>query len=991
MRQRNGFDTYNAGYAQALYERYLQSPATVDEAWRRFFSSGDAAEHGLIPLEAHANGAGLSPAQLRVAVGAAELVDAYRLRGHMAARLNPLAPAPEPPPTLQPEFYGITAEDLATLPASAIGFQGDALTVSDVLAYYRQIYCGTIGYEYEHLAEPERRHWLREQIESGAHRKPLDAEDKKRLLERLTALEAFEQFLHRSYLGMKRFSGEGNDMLVPMLDVAIERGAAAGAREIILGMAHRGRLNVLAHLLGTPYQRVIAEFEGIHPVGIGNGDVKYHIGGEGTYETRSGRRLDVTLAPNPSHLEFVDPVVEGMVRARQTDLHRPELVRDEDVVLPVLMHGDAAFAGQGVVPETLNMAELDGYRTGGTLHLITNNQIGFTTLPRSGRSTRYASDLAKGFDIPVVHVNADDPEACLAAARLAMDYRARFHGDVVIDMIGYRRYGHNEGDEPAYTQPVLYEAIGEHPTVRKLWADRLVADGVVTADEVEALWEAAHQRLIDAQAEVKKNVQTEEPGRNGGAPAGTETEPEAATAVARDTLVLVDRALHSWPEGFSPHPKLERQLRRRSAAVPDDRPLDWAHAEALALGTLLLDGRPIRMSGQDTQRGTFSQRHLVLHDVHTDARYTPVAGVAGIEVPFEIYNSPLSELAAMGFEYGFSVAAPDALVLWEGQFGDFANGAQVIIDQFISAGQAKWGQEARLALLLPHGSEGQGPEHSSARIERFLQLAAEGNLRIANCSTPAQYFHLLRRQALAAERRPLVVFTPKSLLRHPKATSPVAELTSGRFHPVLDDATADERREAVTRVVLSSGKFYYDLLAAADSPEANGGKAAAKGEKAGAKGEKAGAKGEKAGAKGEKAGAKGEKAGAKGEQGAENGGGAGNVALVRVEQLYPFPRPELEETLAGYPALEEVVWAQEEPQNMGAWPSMEPRIRRLLADAVRLAYVGRPERAAPAEGYANAQAAEQERIVKAVFEPLPTDSAAAPSRPRRARKGSRRK
>ena len=908
------FDAYNVAYVQALFEQYLQNPASVDERWRAFFEAGAAAPillpgqvpaAGGTPAAAPAPPAGIT--QLHAARAAGELVDAYRLHGHRAARLDPLGSEPPGHPMLRPEFHGITAEQLDTVPP---GFMDDlpaaAASMTAVLAWLRQAYTGTIGYEFEHLQNPEHREWLREQIESGAHRLPLSPEEQRRLLSRLTEVEALEQFLHRSYLGAKRFSIEGTDMMVPMLDLAVERAAAAGAREVAIGMAHRGRLNVLAHVLGVSYGELIGKFEGKQARTAGTGDVKYHIGAEGTYATRSGEPLTVLLAPNPSHLEFVDPVIEGMTRARQTDRSGRSPVQDENIVLPVLIHGDAAFSGQGVVAETLNLMRLAGYRTGGTLHIITNNQIGFTTLPSESRSTWHASDLARGFDIPIFHVNADDPEACLAVVRLAMGYRERFHSDVVIDLVGYRRYGHNEGDEPAYTQPVMYQQIAPHPTVRRRFADALIAAGVVSSDDVEALWQRSYQRLVAEQARVKQPVDAHEDV----AEHAEVEDASVATAVPAERIVALDRELHSWPADFAVNPKLARQLERRAKAVPAGGRVDWAHAEALALASLLADGVPIRLTGQDVERGTFSQRHLVLHDIHSDARYCPLAHIAEARASFEVYNSPLSELAALGFEYGYSVVAPRALVLWEAQFGDFINGAQVIVDQFISAGLAKWSQESRLVLLLPHGYEGQGPEHSSARLERFLQLAAENNLRVANCTTPAQCFHLLRGQALLELKRPLVLMTPKSLLRHPRATSPAAALASDAFHRVLDDAAADPAH--VQRVVLCTGKLYYDLVAGREQA------------------------------------------------------GADHVAIVRVELLYPFPGSELSAILARYRAAE-VAWAQEEPRNMGAWGYMAPRLRELLERPAR--YFGRPHHASPAEGFASSHEAEQNRIVAEALAP----------------------
>jgi 2-oxoglutarate dehydrogenase E1 component len=928
---RTVFDTYNAAYVQAVFEQYLQNPGSVDEAWRRMFES-DAGTRGLLGDRGSVNGshatttpqppAAPAPAegaatpsltQLRAARAAGELVDAYRLHGHRAARLDPLGTEPPGHPMLQPDFHGISREALATVPAALIDdLPGNSM--DEVLNWLQETYTGTIGYEFEHLEDPASREWLREQIESGAHRQPLSAEEQKRLLTRLTEVEALEQFIHRAYLGAKRFSLEGNDMMVPMLDLAIERAATSGAAEVAIGMAHRGRLNVLAHVLGLSYGDVIAKFEGIHAHTAGTGDVKYHLGAEGTYATASGKPLTVMLAPNPSHLEFVHAIIEGMTRAKQSDRTTAQLSQDFNLVVPVIIHGDAAFSGQGVVPETLNLARLRGYTTGGTLHIIANNQVGFTTNPSDSRSTDYSSDIAKGFDIPVFHVNADDPEACLAVVRLAMMYREKFHADVVIDLIGYRRYGHNEGDEPLYTQPVLYRRINEHPSVRRLWGQQLAEANVIGDDHLDATWQQVYDLLVQEQEQLRNR------GDDG---AHEEVEEEDGrddvvdTTVPGELLVSLDRQIHSWPEDFRINGKLQRQLDKRRKAVPDGGQLDWAHAETLAFASLLAEGTPVRLTGQDSQRGTFSQRHLVLHNAEDDSLYTPLAHLQEAKAPFEVHNSPLSELAVLGFEYGFSVVAPRTLVLWEAQFGDFVNGAQVIIDQFISAGRAKWGQLARLVMLLPHGYEGQGPEHSSARLERFLQLAAESNMRVANCTTPAQYFHLLRCQARTSVRRPLVVMTPKSLLRHPKATSGVRELSDGGFRRILPDTTVDAG--SVRRVLLCSGKVYYDLLAAR-------------------------------------------------EQAARD-----HVAIVRVEQLYPWPAEELAELLG--PLDAEVAWVQEEPRNMGAWFFAESRLREAGIEA---RYIGRPERASPAEGYADAHEAEQRRIV--------SEALAEGARPRRSRK-----
>ncbi len=901
----SGFtDPYNAAYAEEMYELWRSAPDRVPVEWRRLFAVREADGRARPVASAAAGREAESVSdQIRAARAAAMFVDAYRLAGHQAARLDPLGSEPAGHPMLDPSFHGISDEDLASGAIAEI--------VPDVLAWLRETYSGTIGYEFEHLEEPDRREWMREAIESGRFSDPLSGEARLRLLERLTEVEGFEQFLHRAYLGQKRFSIEGLDMLVPMLDLAIERAATAGAREVVLGMAHRGRLNVLAHVLGRSYEHIFAEFEG-HQAGTGTGDVKYHAGAEGTYATASGQPLTVALAPNPSHLEFVNPVVEGIARARQEDRGGPTLSRDPRRVVPILIHGDAAFSAQGVVAETLNMAELEGYATGGTLHLIANNQIGFTTLPRDGRSTYYASDLALGFDIPVIHVNADDPEACLTAVRIALGYRAAFGADFVIDLVGYRRYGHNEGDEPAYTQPVMYEQVDDHPSVRARWERSLLEEGLLDEERAEEIRSSLQHRLQEIQDRVKAEEGEHDDARMPAPPTLPEGPPEADTALDADTVRRLDAALHAWPDDFHVHDKLARQLGKRARVLADgDGPVDWAHAEALAFAALVAQGTPIRLTGQDTERGTFSQRHLVLHDADTGATYTPLAEVPGASAPFRVYNSPLSEVAALGFEYGYSAAALESLVLWEAQFGDFVNAAQVIIDQFLVAGRAKWGQEARLGLLLPHGYEGQGPEHSSARIERFLQLAAEDNIRVANCTTPAQYFHLLRLQALDARARPLVLFTPKSLLRHPRAVSSLADFTDHAFRPVLDDASGVDPAE-VRRLVICSGKVYYDLVA-------------------------------------------------------HEGEERERSAIVRLELLYPFPKAAVEQVLARYPSAEDVVWVQEEPRNMGPWHYTEPRLRKRLREGQTLRYAGRPGRASPAEGSAMAHREQQAAIVRDAF------------------------
>jgi 2-oxoglutarate dehydrogenase E1 component len=852
---------------------------------------------------------------LRYVSAAYALVRALRNFGHLAAHLDPLGSEPPGDPSLDPGRLGLTPEIMARIPADVLRIYVTGATLADALPHLRATYCGTIAYEVEHIGSHQERVWLRQVIESGEHRRPLSADGKKQLLARLTVVEALERFLHKAYLGQKRFSIEGLDMTVPMLDYTIELAGAHGTRKTTIGMAHRGRLNVLAHVVNVPYETILAEFEGgrreetAESEGgtAGTGDVKYHHGAEGVYRTSTGKDVAVTLSPNPSHLESVNPVVEGRARADQTNRHTPDAQHDFNGAMPVLLHGDAAFAGQGVVAETFNLARLRGYTTGGTNHLILNNQVGFTTDPRDGRSTDYSSDLAKGFDAPIVHVNADDPEACLAAVRLAMMYREKFHGDVVIDLVGYRRYGHNEADEPAYTQPMMYERIKNTPTVRQKYAAQLAGEGVVDAAQVEADFEAAYQRLTEIQRKVKSGQSTEDTQR-----ITSRSAPEPDTSVSGEALVKLNNELLAVPEGFTMHPKLQRQLEKRRDALKSREGVEWAHAESLAFASLLTGGTPIRLTGQDTERGTFSQRHLVLHDAQTGKAYTPIQHLPGVEVPFELYNSPLSEYACLGFEYGYAVEAPEALVLWEAQFGDFANGAEVVIDQFLIAGLAKWGETSRLTLLLPHGYEGQGPEHSSARLERFLALGAEGNIRVANCTTPAQYFHLLRRQALHQEIRPLVVMTPKSLLRLPAATSQLDDLVLGSFRAVLwdRDRTWPER---VTRLLLCSGKIYYDLAASPLRSEMT------------------------------------------------------NVKIGRVELLYPFPAAEIGEYVHRYPNLKEVVWVQEEPRNMGARKFVLPKVRDVLPPSVTLTDVSRPERSSPAEGYPAAHKAEQERIVNAAY------------------------
>ncbi|MGH9466522.1 MAG: multifunctional oxoglutarate decarboxylase/oxoglutarate dehydrogenase thiamine pyrophosphate-binding subunit/dihydrolipoyllysine-residue succinyltransferase subunit [Terriglobales bacterium] len=910
----------NEGYGRELWRLYRANSQAVPESWRAVFRrfAGDNG-NGYSSAERR-NGAAavLEPAALvpaafvpdletvRKQAAVFQLVHAFRVRGHLLANVDPLGMrAAMPHPELEPEHYGLGAADmrqqflcpLAGRPPDA----GPTCTLADILHVLRATYCGTLTLEFMHLQRPEERAWLQEHMEAGQDRRGIGPQQQRRILAQLTAAEEFEHLLQARFVGHKRFSVEGAEAMIPSLDAFLNLAAADGAQEIVLGMAHRGRLNVLVNVLGLSMNEMFSKFEDQDPESVdGSGDVKYHLGARGAHLTPDGSRLPIEMINNPSHLEAVDPVAEGSTRARQ-DLRGSSGENRGRQVVPILIHGDAAFAGQGVVAETLNLSQLGGYRTGGTLHLVINNQIGFTTAPAGARSSLYCTDIARMIQAPIFHANGDDPDAVVRATELAYAFRREFHKDVVVDIVCYRRHGHNEADDPSLTSPVLYRNIDQHPSVRVLYAAELVQRGLLSEAEAEAERAATREALSRAAAQP-------EPA------SAPEPEPEAyrpSTGVDEAVLTRIGNGLAALPEGFHLHPKLKNFLGRRQQAVAQKGAIDWSLAEALALGSLAVEGVPVRMSGQDTGRGTFSQRHALLYDYESAEAYIPLAHLDPAQRPVEIYDSLLSEEAAMGFEFGYAMSHATALVLWEAQFGDFANGAQVVIDQFIAASETKWARTSSLTLLLPHGFEGQGPEHSSARLERFLQLSADGNWRVANCTTAAQYFHLLRDQGLRRPRRPLILLTPKSLLRHPEVASPFAAFTGGAFQPALGDAEAGEE---TTRILLCSGKVYYDLTKARKAQAAN--LAASE-----------------------------------------------RPAIIRLEQLYPFPAEELARELARYPRLDDCCWVQEEPENMGAWSFVAPHLRALLPAEAALAHVSRKESASPATGSHSRHQQEQAALV----------------------------
>ena len=846
-----------------------------------------------------------------------ELINAYRVRGHLIADIDPLHALPVLyHPELDIETYGLTIWDLDRVFITDGLANRESDTLRKILDILQRAYCGKVGIEYRHIQSKEEKTWIREQIRREfVEPKPIPLDVKKRLLWKLISAEQFERFLHTKYLGQKRFSLEGCETVIPLLDRLIEGAADRGVEDITMGMAHRGRLNVLANVFGNLSERIFAAFEGsVHPeFPADEGDVKYHQGATGERLTESGKKVSLSLSPNPSHLEAVDPVVEGMVRAKQDRMvGQREIGREQtiDLALPVLLHGDAAFAGQGVVMETLNLAGLKGYRTGGTIHIIINNQIGFTTSPEAGRSTIYSTDVARMTQLPIFHINGDDPEAAYRVLQIALDYRQKFNKDVVLDLIGFRRLGHNETDEPSYTQPLMYARVKAHPGVRTIYAKRLIKEGVVTEEEVTKMIEERVRRYEETLANAKRKV-AEEPAQPQGQVEELDGSTVIQTGVVAETIRAIAHKIAVVPEGFNINPKMVGQLARRAKMGDGASPLDWAFAEAIAFGSLVLDGTRVRLSGQDSGRGTFSQRHAVLYDTQTGKAWAPLSELrsnSNSEARFEVFDSSLSEEGVLGFEYGYSVVNQSALVLWEAQFGDFGNGAQTIIDQYIAASEDKWKQTSRLVMLLPHGYEGQGPEHSSARLERYLQLCAENNLQVCYPTTPAQYFHLLRRQVQKGMERPLIIMTPKSLLRLPAASSSVEDLVSGGFRPLIDDIEISDP-DAIERIVLCSGKLYYDLVEARKKSDER------------------------------------------------------RVAVIRLEQFYPFPLTAIREIQSKYSKARQLVWAQEEPRNMGGWAFMEGRLENLLPACERPRYVGRTASASPATGSYSIHQKEQAKLV----------------------------
>jgi 2-oxoglutarate dehydrogenase E1 component len=889
----------NPDYIEDLYRQYLRDPHAIGADWAHFFAGFEYALDGRRPA---------APESER-SIAVLDVIHSYRELGHLIANLNPLGGNASDHPLLALSEFGFEESDLDRI-VQCPTFRGHPqASVRELIALLRETYCGTLGVEYMYISDKTQRDWLKERMEPSLNKPALSTDDRLHIFSKLAASTGFEEFLHTKYVGQKRFSLEGAETLIPLLDALIEESGAIGVQEVVMGMPHRGRLNVLANILGKPYEMILAEFEGTFlPADIqGDGDVKYHLGYARDLATRGGRTMHLSLLSNPSHLEAVDPVVEGIVRAKQT--YRLDHACEQ--VMPLLIHGDAAFTGQGMVSETLSLSELSAYRTGGTVHVIVDNQVGFTARPEDYRFTRYASDVAKVIQAPVFHVNGHDPEAGIQAARLAAAFRREFKADVIINLVCYRRHGHNETDDPTFTQPVMYKQIAALPTVRDVYGQRLIETGVADSAELERRTAEWREIFEDALNYARDFMPRQQVFALGGAWKGLRWAGDdwsAQTAVPGDVLQRVAAAARAIPDGFDAQPKLRRLYDDRAAAVRSGGSVDWGCAEMLAFGTLLLEGSNVRLAGQDSVRGTFSHRHAALYDRSTAERWVPLQHLAETQGWFLVVDTMLSEAAVLGFEYGFSSADPRNLVLWEAQFGDFANGAQVIIDQFISSAESKWQRMSGLVLLLPHGYEGQGPEHSSARLERYLQLSADHNWQVCNLTTPAQYFHALRRQMHRAFRKPLVVMSPKSLLRHKLAVSPVDALSRGAFATVLDDPAALDRAR-VRRVLLCSGKVYYDLLNGRTQRDVD------------------------------------------------------DVAIVRVEQLYPFPADEIRTALAAYPTATEVFWVQEEPWNMGAWQFIAMRLPHVLDPQHVLRYVGRDEAASPATGSYKVHQSEQTELV----------------------------
>ncbi|HWP01103.1 MAG TPA: 2-oxoglutarate dehydrogenase E1 component [Methylococcus sp.] len=909
----SAFSEDNAGFLEALYEQFLRDPQAVDPEWREIFRALREAQVRIAPPAALSTGLRREDIERAIRKQSAvdRLIYQYRARGHQAAANNPLRLAPPPLiRDLEPARYGLHEEDMDELFYVDILHRDDKLTLRQIVEILRATYCGSIGIEYMHIVDSTITHWLQQRLENSRSRGRFTAEQKKWLLRLLTAAEGIEKYLHRKYVGQKRFSLEGAETLIPLLDALIQRCGSAGTREIVIGMAHRGRLNVLVNILGKEPETLFREFEGTLPIELepgATGDVKYHMGFSSDVETPGGP-VHLALAFNPSHLEIIDPVVEGSVRARQDRIPGDA----ETAVVPVLIHGDAAFAGQGVVMETLNMSETRAFTTGGTIHIVVNNQIGFTTSnPFDARSTLYCTDVANMVQAPVFHVNGDDPEAVVFATQLAVDYRMEFKRDVVIDLICYRRHGHNEADEPAVTQPLMYRFIRQHPPVRKLYAERLVAEGVALQHEVEEM-DAEYQRALERGESVSRPVLRDAPSytrTRWDLYRGKEWTTPCDTGLPHQEIEAISQRMLALPESFELHPRTAAILDARRRMAAGEIGVDWGFAENLAYASLLWRGHHVRLTGQDVSRGTFFHRHAIVHDQRSGESYSPLQHLRPDQGRFHIYDSLLSEEGVLAFEYGYSTSEPETLVIWEAQFGDFANNAQVVIDQFISSGEAKWSRLSGLTMLLPHGYEGQGPEHSSARLERYLQLCAWDNMQVCVPTTPAQIFHLLRRQLLRPYRRPLVVLTPKSLLRHKLATSTLEELASGRFRNLIGEID-EQDPQRVTRVILCAGKVYYDLLEARRQQR------------------------------------------------------FGHIAIVRIEQLYPFPQEEFLRELSRYPNLKELIWCQEEPENQGAWHQIKHRFLSVLGRDVSLTYAGRPMSAAPAVGHFRLHIEQQKKVVE---------------------------